>query len=59
MFNSEEEDFGDDRLVEALRKSRSAPLDEWLDGLTELVLSWSGRDKFEDDLSMLAIESHV
>ena len=57
VFDPEEEEFGDDRLVEALRESRSVPLNEWLDGLTDLVLAWSGGEKFEDDLSLLAIEA--
>ena len=57
MFGPEEEMFGDDRLIETWRESRSSSLDESLDGLTKVVLDWSGRKKFGDDVSLLAIEA--
>jgi sigma-B regulation protein RsbU (phosphoserine phosphatase) len=57
MLNTEEEMFGDDRLVETLAKTRTIPLGEWLDGVTDSVLVWSGREAYDDDLSLLSIEA--
>jgi serine phosphatase RsbU (regulator of sigma subunit) len=57
MFGPEEEMFGKDRLMEALEESRGIPLGEWLDILSVSVLTWSGQEKYDDDLSLLAIEA--
>jgi sigma-B regulation protein RsbU (phosphoserine phosphatase) len=56
MFGPEDEMFGEDRLMEYMDGSRAFSLPKCLDGVTEYVLGWSGRNRYEDDLSLLALD---
>ncbi|MCX6629852.1 MAG: SpoIIE family protein phosphatase [Candidatus Solibacter sp.] len=54
--NDREEEFGVERLLEALEGSRDSTLGDSLSSVMELVERWSGRAGAADDASMLAIE---
>ena len=54
--NPDDEPFGDERLLHALDESRGLTLDESVQSLVDLVLSWRGAPHLSDDLSVLAVE---
>jgi sigma-B regulation protein RsbU (phosphoserine phosphatase) len=57
VFGPEDEMFGDERMVDVLGETRSVPLGDLPNALAEFVLGWSGTESFEDDLSILVLES--
>ena len=48
--------FGNERLFDALRDGRAGQLDESVDRVIDRLSTWAQRDNFDDDLSLLAIE---
>ena len=50
------ERFGDDRLMGAVLRARSMPLEEGLLELLEEVSQWTGSEKPQDDVSIVALE---
>ena len=48
--------FGDDRMQEALRDSRMVPLSDSVSNLQDSVLKWCGRTGPMDDVSILGLE---
>ena len=50
------EPFGEDRLREAVGRSRAAPLQEAVATLLKEVTRWQGTNRTEDDFSILAVE---
>jgi PAS domain S-box-containing protein len=51
-----EEEFGIQRLNKAINASRYYNLNDNLSVLTDTVKKWSGKSKFQDDISLLAFE---
>ena len=47
-FNSQEEDFGDQRLIDALRRHSNLPAIQLSGALVEEVLRFSGREQYDD-----------
>ena len=56
VVNLHDEAFGRDRLREAVDESRDRPLQDTLSYLLERVQAWSGNNRREDDVSLLAVE---
>lgn len=54
--NSQREQFSEKRLIEHLETYRNRPLQELLQALKSRLYAWRGRQDFEDDVSILAIE---
>ncbi|MBI2419252.1 MAG: SpoIIE family protein phosphatase [Ignavibacteriales bacterium] len=54
--NSEGEMFGFDRLNAFLSVNSAKPLREVIEALKQMLIAWKGDEKFEDDISVLAIE---
>ena len=52
------EQLGIERLCRLVEQKRSRPLEEVLDTVVDRVLRWSGRTALQDDLSLLALETH-
>ena len=48
--------FSDARLLEALSRGRSVPLQESVDALVVEVGRWRGAAKAQDDISIVAVE---
>jgi sigma-B regulation protein RsbU (phosphoserine phosphatase) len=48
--------FGNDRLLAAVRRMRSAPLQQSVDDLAKEIVGWLGSERSQDDLSILAVE---
>ena len=55
-MNGEEEDFGRDRLLEVLGRTRGEPLATSLSVLISELREWCGTDALEDDVSAVAFE---
>ena len=55
-MDSELEQFGDDRLAEAISRHASKPLEEGVSGLQGDVEQWCGQEGPKDDVSILAAE---
>jgi sigma-B regulation protein RsbU (phosphoserine phosphatase) len=55
-MNSREEMFGPERLLAFINETREFPISEVLTRLEQYMRLWRGSDKFEDDISMLALE---
>jgi sigma-B regulation protein RsbU (phosphoserine phosphatase) len=51
-----EEEFGRKRLGSSLDRRADVSLPESLDGLVDDVIAWRGDDKFQDDISIVAVE---
>ena len=52
----QDEEFGDERLVQELERLRDRTLEESVSSLIEQVQEWSGSFGLEDDVSILAVE---
>ena len=50
------EQFGDDRMLQVVRESRTVPLAESVGALQQSVLKWCGRNGPLDDVSILGLE---
>lgn len=50
------EPFGEERLLDFLRRQRSLPLDELLEILLAEITQWGSTSGFTDDVSLLALE---
>jgi sigma-B regulation protein RsbU (phosphoserine phosphatase) len=55
VFNENEETFSQERIVSVLRKNFEKKLEEGLDMLIEELRVFSGRDTFEDDVSIIGL----
>ena len=55
-MNSRDEMFGPERLLAFINETREFPISEVLTRLEQHIRLWRGSDKFEDDISMLALE---
>jgi sigma-B regulation protein RsbU (phosphoserine phosphatase) len=55
-MNSNEEMFGPERLLMFVDETRQLPMSEVLNRLEERMRLWRGSNKFEDDISVLALE---
>lgn len=53
--NSREEEFGEDRIIEILRKGSSLPLQDLLNLIEKTVEEFHGSSEYLDDFTMLAI----
>ena len=56
VLNQKGEQFGIDRLGDAIRSTATVPLDEGLDEILGRVCSWSASEALQDDISLLALE---
>jgi len=56
VLNQKGEQFGIDRLGDAIRSTATVPLDESLDEILGRVRSWSASEALQDDISLLALE---
>jgi len=54
--NGDGEEFGRSRLVDAARSALDVSLEQSLDAIIEAATHWQGREDFDDDLSIVAIE---
>jgi serine phosphatase RsbU (regulator of sigma subunit) len=50
------EQFGDDRLLEAIARGRSEPLQEAVTALVAEIERWCGASGAQDDVSILVVE---
>ena len=48
--------FGKDRILAVFDQTREKSLDESIDALVDAAVAWQGSLRFEDDLSILALE---
>jgi len=55
-MNSQDELFGPERLLVFINKTRELPISEVLTRLEQQMRLWRGSDRFEDDISVLALE---
>jgi sigma-B regulation protein RsbU (phosphoserine phosphatase) len=55
-MNSQEEMFGPERLLIFVEETRELPISAVLTWLEQHMRLWRGSDKFEDDISVLALE---
>ena len=55
-MNPQGERFGDDRLLEAIDRTRSLPLAEGIAALLQQIDRWHGGSAPQDDISLLAVE---
>lgn len=53
-FNGAEEEFGEDRVIEALRRNPALPARAKAQAIVEEVLAFSGREQFDDITLILA-----
>ena len=51
--------FGDARLLEAIRQGRSEPLQESIATLLTEIARWQGTERPQDDISVLAVEISI
>jgi sigma-B regulation protein RsbU (phosphoserine phosphatase) len=51
--NAREEQFGEERLIELLRRNRNRPLDEIIQSVMDAVGSWTHDPSMRDDITML------
>ena len=51
-----QEMFGPERLLVFINETRDFPISEVLTRLEQHMRLWRGSDKFEDDISVLALE---
>jgi serine phosphatase RsbU (regulator of sigma subunit) len=56
VTDAREERFDTERLAEKLDKLRPGSLEASLPGLLGQLREWSGKDSFDDDLSVLGFE---
>ncbi|MBN1510096.1 MAG: SpoIIE family protein phosphatase [Sedimentisphaerales bacterium] len=54
-INAQREEFGDERLLNAVANSGALGLDEVVESLVQSVVVWRGEDHLRDDVSILAI----
>ena len=55
--NQRDEEFGDERLVHCLAGAARQPMDLMLNNLERQLERWRGSSDFDDDVSLLAVES--
>lgn len=55
--NGRDEEFGKERLMLAAKSVRDRPLDEGLDAIIATVDEWQEDEDFDDDVSILALET--
>jgi len=55
-FNNEKKQFTGKRLTELLEEGRNLPLRELLERIGRNLRLWKGDDRFEDDVTLLAME---
>jgi serine phosphatase RsbU (regulator of sigma subunit) len=54
-FNVKEEEFGNERLLDAIAKAHSLELKPAVDLLVRKVIDWRGDEHLKDDVSVLAV----
>ena len=54
--NTEQEAFGEERLVEEVERLEGVPLEELLDGVLARVRTFAGSGTFNDDVCLLGME---
>jgi serine phosphatase RsbU (regulator of sigma subunit) len=52
--SADDVEFGDDRLVEAIRRHRTAPADALARTLSDAVSAWTG-GTFQDDATLIVL----
>jgi PAS domain S-box-containing protein len=55
-MNSEEDDFGMDRLVDSIHEYRNLPLEGSLTAIMSRIRKWAGEESIHDDVTILGIE---
>jgi phosphoserine phosphatase RsbU/P len=58
-MNPSGERFGDVRLLEAIRRRRTEPLQEGIAALMKEIALWQGGERSQDDVSIVAVEISV
>jgi sigma-B regulation protein RsbU (phosphoserine phosphatase) len=53
--NSQDEEFGDDRLLAAIADSQDLSLQDSVESLVQQVVAWRGEEHLRDDVSLLAV----
>lgn len=51
--NADEEEFGEQRLIEALLRHADRPIDEIIQAVMQEVIEWTGETTLQDDMTML------
>ena len=51
--NAYEEEFGEQRLIEALLRHADRPIDEIIQAVMQEVIEWTGETTLQDDMTML------
>jgi serine phosphatase RsbU (regulator of sigma subunit) len=54
-FNSHDEAFGDQRLLNAIADGQASGLQDTVESLVQKVVAWRGEDHLKDDVSILAV----
>ncbi|MBW2107433.1 MAG: SpoIIE family protein phosphatase [Deltaproteobacteria bacterium] len=54
--NHAKEQFSEKRLIELISHARGLPLDALMDRIEQALRHWRGSDRFEDDVTLLALE---
>ena len=54
--NSAKDLFGQERLMEALHEQRAESLGQCITTLLRKIEAWCGRARFQDDVSIVALE---
>ena len=54
--NDEHQEYGQERLIEAVRARLQLPMDDLLDQLLEEIKTFSGKKDFEDDVCVVGME---
>ena len=56
--NAYEEEFGEQRLVEALLRHQDRPINEIIQAVMQEVVEWTGETTLQDDMTMLVARRH-
>ena len=54
--NNKKDQFSVERLIELTEQGRNLPLDKLMTKVQQSLRQWKGDDKFEDDVTLLAME---
>ncbi|MDA0745690.1 MAG: SelL-related redox protein [bacterium] len=56
MMNTEEEQFGCDRVIEQIERDRKLPFEEGIASLVGTVREWGRQAEYDDDVAVLCLE---
>ena len=53
--NAHDDEFGDERLLDAIASGQSLSLQDSVESLVQKVVTWRGEEHLKDDVSILAV----